>query len=102
MYTSTTTTSPSLYSVRQGWQCPLCLLVYSPDVESCACDQKDYISDQLDVDWTQPEEPFQTFSEPPVTHWVGSALGTANVSLGDDRVRRTACTVAGCTSCNRR
>jgi hypothetical protein len=92
MYTSTTTTSPSLYSVRQGWQCPLCLLVYSPDVESCACDQKDYISDQMDVDWTQPEEPFQTFSEPPVTHWVGSALGTANVR----------CTVAGCTSCNRR
>jgi hypothetical protein len=92
MYTSTTTTSPSLFSVpavRQGWQCPLCLLVYSPDVQSCSCDQESFIQGEIiSVDWT-PGVPTELPHIPEFHYYPGDHRDGFSQS----------CTVAGCTLC---
>ena len=36
----------------QGWQCPLCKVVHSPDVKECGCEKEEPILDAMDgPDW---------------------------------------------------
>ena len=37
---------------NQGWQCPLCKVVHSPDVKECDCEKNEPILDAMDgPDW---------------------------------------------------